>query len=188
MSKSDNPLFSHHEHALEKEYQVCPECGSELSIKHGKSGPFLGCVNYPSCAYTRPVVENERVEDKILQGSECPKCNHNLAVKQGRYGMFIGCSNFPDCDYIEHDEPNELADISCPSCKKGLIKEKTSRFGKKFYSCDAYPKCKFIVNFEPVVGTCQQCDYPLLLKRNMAAGVKYQCASKKCSAMQTITS
>lgn len=187
MPKSDQPLFSHHAHALEKEYQPCPKCGSELSIKHGKSGAFLGCVNYPRCDYTKPIVEQERVEDKILQGSECPKCSHSLAVKQGRYGMFIGCSNFPDCDYIEHDESSELAEIPCPSCNKGLIKEKTSRFGKKFYSCDQYPKCKFIVNFEPILGVCQQCDFPLLLKRNMAAGVKYQCANKKCSAMQTET-
>ena len=95
MSESDKPLFTHHEHALEKEYQVCPECGSELTIKHGKSGAFLGCVNYPNCQYTRAVVEHERVEDKVLPGSECPLCSHELAVKQGRYGMFIGCSNFP---------------------------------------------------------------------------------------------
>lgn len=185
MSESDKTLFTHHEHALEKEYQVCPECGAELTIKHGKSGPFLGCVNYPTCQYTRAVVEHEKVEDKVLAGSECPLCSHELAVKQGRYGMFIGCSNYPNCHHIEQDEQDTLEKINCPSCKSGVLQEKTSRYGKKFYSCDAYPKCKFVVNHEPVLGECEVCNYPLLLKRKMAAGIKYQCADKKCSHMQS---
>ena len=185
MSKPDKPLFAQHEHALQKAYQVCPDCGAELTIKQGKSGAFLGCVKYPDCTYTRAVVEQERVEDKILPGSECPQCKHSLAVKQGRYGMFIGCSHFPDCTYIEQEQVNALVEVACPNCQKGCINEKTSRYGKKFYACDTYPKCKFIVNFEPIEGNCQQCDFPLLLKRNMSAGVKYQCANKKCSAMQT---
>jgi len=186
MSESEKPLFTRHEHALEKEYQVCPECGSEVTIKHGKSGVFLGCVNYPTCQYTRPVVEHERVDDKILPGSECPLCFHELAVKQGRYGMFIGCSNYPQCNHIEHESQDTLPEVTCPNCKTGSLQEKTSRFGKKFYSCDAYPKCKFVVNHEPIVGECEKCQYPLLLKRNMAAGTKYQCADKKCSHMQKI--
>lgn len=184
MSESDKPLFTQHEHALEKEYQVCPECGAELAIKHGKSGPFLGCANYPVCQYTRAVVEHEKLEDKILPGSECPLCSHELAVKQGRYGMFIGCSNYPNCHHIEHEEQTELEGVSCPSCQKGTLHEKTSRYGKKFYSCDAYPKCKFVVNHEPVIGQCEECQFPLLLKRNMAAGIKYQCGNKKCGHMQ----
>ena len=184
MSESEKPLFNHREHALEKESQTCPECDSALTIKHGKSGPFLGCVNYPTCQYTRALVEHERVEAKILPGSECPLCSHELAVKQGRYGMFIGCSNFPHCHHIEHDEQETLDNIACPSCQGGTLQEKTSRFGKKFYSCDSYPKCKFVVNYEPVAGTCEKCQYPLLLKRNMAAGIKHQCANKKCAHMQ----
>ncbi len=185
MSDPHKPLFTHHEHALEKEYQVCPECGSEVTIKHGKSGPFLGCVNYPNCQYTRPVVEHERVEDKILSGSKCPLCSHELAVKRGRYGMFIGCSNFPECKHIEHEQAETISEVTCPSCNKGSLQEKTSRFGKKFYSCDDYPKCKFVVNHEPIAGKCEKCQYPLLLKRNMAAGIKYQCADKKCAHMQS---
>jgi putative DNA topoisomerase len=178
------PLFSLHEHALEKAYEVCPECGSELTMKRGKSGSFFSCSNYPNCQYTRSVVEHERVEDTPLPGSECPLCGQELAVKQGRYGMFIGCSNFPDCNHIEHQTQEIIKDVTCPSCKSGSLQEKTSRYGKKFYSCDAYPKCKFVVNHEPVAGLCEKCHFPLLLIRNMAAGMKYQCADKKCSQMQ----
>lgn len=178
------PLFSCHEHALEKAYEACPECGSVLTIKRGKSGAFLSCSDYPNCQYTRSVAEHERIEDTLLPGSKCPLCEQELAVKQGRYGMFIGCSNFPDCNHIEHKTQDTIKDVACPSCKAGSLQEKTSRFGKKFYSCDAYPKCKFVVNYEPIAGMCEKCQFPLLLKRNMAAGIKHQCADKKCSQMQ----
>ncbi|WP_440877409.1 topoisomerase DNA-binding C4 zinc finger domain-containing protein [Thalassotalea sp. PLHSN55] len=185
MSKSDKPLFSHHEHALEKAYEVCPECGSELSIKRGKAGAFWGCENFPNCNYTRAIIEHERVDDQELPGSECPLCQSTLAVKQGRYGMFIGCTNYPECHHIEHEEHAAVADVKCPACHKGNLQERQSRFGKKFYACDGYPKCKFAVNHEPVAGSCQHCGFALLLKRQMASGEKYQCANKKCSEFQT---
>ena len=185
VSDNDKPLFSLHEHALEHEFEVCPKCGSELSIKNGKSGPFIGCDNYPNCDYTRPVVEHERVEDKVLPGTECPECGNELAVKQGRYGMFIGCTNYPACHHIEHEVSESTVDVTCPQCKKGHLKEKQSRYGKTFYACDAYPKCKYAVNHEPLAGSCEKCGYALLLKRNMASGEKQQCANKKCSHFQS---
>jgi len=184
MSNPEKPLFSHHEHALEKSSEACPECNSELTIKHGKSGPFFGCVSYPNCKYTRPVVEHERVEEKVLAGSECPECGHELAVKQGRYGMFIGCTNFPECHHIEETHHHEDAGVVCPKCQKADLIERTNRFGKTFYSCDDYPKCKFVVNHQPVDGACEKCGYSLLLKRKMAAGEKLQCASKPCGHFQ----
>lgn len=185
MPGSDKPLFSLHEHALEKAYQVCPDCGSELTIKHGKSGAFLGCANYPTCQFTRAVVEHERVEDNILAGSECPLCGSNLAVKQGRYGMFIGCTNYPDCHHIEESNPHEELGVACPSCqskgKLGQLKEKSNRFGKSFYSCDQYPKCKYVLNNEPVEQACPECNWPVLIKRIMASGNILSCPQKKCS-------
>ena len=186
MSSSDKPFFTHHAVSLDKKHQTCPQCSSELHIKQGKSGPFFACSNYPSCDYTRAFVEHERLEDKILAGTECPLCGHELAVKQGRYGMFIGCSNFPICHHIEQKPQEVLEDLICPQCKVGLLQEKTSRFGKKFYACNCYPKCKFVVNHQPVAGQCEKCQFPLLLLRNMAAGIKYQCADKKCATMQKI--
>ncbi|QBY04437.1 hypothetical protein E2K93_08530 [Thalassotalea sp. HSM 43] len=185
MSKDSKPLFSQHEHALEKEYEVCPQCGSELQIKNSKAGAFLGCVNYPTCSYSRPLVEQEKFEQQLLPGTECPECGNELAVKQGRFGMFIGCTNFPECHHIEHEHSEVVADVKCPQCSKGHLAEKHNRYGKTFYACDGYPKCKFAVNHEPVAGNCQKCGYGLLLKRNMAAGEKLQCADKKCSHFQS---
>lgn len=185
MTKDSKKLFSQHEHALEKAFEVCPECGCELTVKNSKAGTFIGCSSYPTCHYTRPVVEQEKFEQQLLPGTECPKCANQLAVKQGRYGMFIGCSNFPLCQHIEHEEQESLVDVVCPACKTGHLSEKQSRYGKTFYPCDNYPKCKFVVNHAPEAGVCQKCGFELLLKRNMAAGEKRQCANKKCSHFQS---
>jgi putative DNA topoisomerase len=182
VSKKESSLFTLHEHALDNAREKCPLCGSSLSIKRGKSGPFLGCDHYPGCSFTKAIVEHERVEDKILSGSECPKCAHELAVKQGRYGMFIGCSNYPQCDHIEGTQQHQSADISCPKCKKGHLAEKTSRFGKTFYSCDNYPKCKYVINYPPIEETCPECAWPILVKRQMANGEVHMCPQKKCGA------
>ncbi|MGJ8694061.1 MAG: topoisomerase DNA-binding C4 zinc finger domain-containing protein [Thalassotalea sp.] len=192
MSDSDQPLFKKHEHALEKTHEVCPECESGLTIKHSKAGAFWGCQSYPSCSYTRPVVEQQKVEDKPLPGSSCPECGNELAVKQGRYGMFIGCSNFPECHHIEDSNHQPLANntdvpVDCPSCNKGQLQEKTSRFGKIFYSCDQYPKCKYVINFQPVAEACPQCQWPIMLKRQMASGEVHVCPQKKCGCKIKIT-
>jgi len=185
MSNSEKPLFTRHEHALEKTNEVCPDCGSEVTIKHGKSGPFLGCSNYPNCQYTRPVVEHERVEDNVLAGSECPLCSNNLAVKQGRYGMFIGCTNYPECHHIEEIHQHDDVNVACPQCqkkrKKGELLEKTNRYGKTFYSCSNYPSCKYVLNYPPVAQSCPECDWPVLVKRKMASGNVIICPEKKCT-------
>lgn len=185
MTKADKPLFTRHEHALEKATQACPDCGAELTIKHGKTGAFLGCSTYPSCQFTRAVVEHERVEDKALPGSECPLCHSQLAVKQGRYGMFIGCTNYPECHHIEDNQSHEEINVACPSCAsknlQGQLKEKSNRFGKTFYSCDNYPKCKYVLNNEPVAQTCPECNWPVLIKRTMASGNVLSCPQKKCT-------
>ena len=185
MSHSDEPLFSLHEHALEKDKGVCPQCGNNLVIKHGKAGAFFSCSTYPKCDYTRSVVEHERVADKLLVGSKCPLCEHPLAVKQGRYGMFIGCSNFPNCHHIEESNQQEEVGVACPSCKSkhkvGELTERTNRFGKTFYSCDQYPKCKYVLNHLPVEQTCPLCNWSVLIKRTMANGDVLSCPQKKCT-------
>lgn len=187
-SNKDDPLFSRHEHALEKAYEVCPNCGSELTMKRGKLGAFFSCSNYPNCQYTRSVVEHERVKDTVLLGSECPLCGQELAVKEGRYGMFIGCTNYPQCHHIEEEQHHEELDVACPSCKRkgkaGQLQEKTNRFGKNFYSCDQYPKCKYVLNHQPVEQACPLCQWSVLIKRTMASGEVLSCPQKQCDYKQ----
>ena len=62
--------------------------------------------------------------------------------------MFIGCSSYPACNHIESldqpkEQPEEQPLVGCPDCGKGHLVERKSRYGKTFYACDNYPKCKF---------------------------------------------
>jgi len=172
-------LFTQHEHALEKEYELCPQCGSELAIKNSKHGPFLGCCQYPACDYSRPLVQHETLDEQLIDGSSCPLCQHELAIKKGRYGIFIGCSNYPQCHHIEHQ--NQLQQTSCPQCRKGHLAQRVSRYGKTFYACDSYPKCKYVVNYKPLSKVCPECDWTILIEKKTATGTKIQCPQKKCS-------
>jgi len=91
------------------EGRTCPECGSELQIKHGKYGKFIGCGAYPKCRYIEPL---ERPENT---GVTCPKCGEGtLLKKKSRRGkVFYSCSTYPKCDYAVWNEP--LSE-PCPSC------------------------------------------------------------------------
>lgn len=184
MKKQQPELFEQHEHALEKEYELCPECGCELHIKSSKHGPFLGCNNYPTCEYSRPLVAHEAMEQQVIEGSICPECGNELAIKKGRYGIFIGCSSYPACHHIEHQHEEEEKH-NCPQCKKGTLAQRVSRYGKSFYACDAYPKCKFVINYHPVKGRCEKCDFGLLMQKKVSGVEKLVCANKQCNHKQS---
>ncbi len=58
--------------------EVCPLCGSPLTIKIGRFGRFVACTNYPECKFTKPY---EEVVGK------CPECGGKvlkLRSKKGR--------------------------------------------------------------------------------------------------------
>lgn len=185
--RTNEPLFTAHEHALERE-NLCPQCGAALVMKHGKRGPFLGCVSYPACDYIKPLHHNDGHIVKHL-ATPCPDCGEELVLRQGRYGMFIGCSAYPVCQHIESPERKAQAtQLGCPDCGKGHLVERKSRYGKVFYACDQYPSCRFAVNLKPVAGVCQQCAYPLLVEKKLASGVRLQCADRRCHAYQDAVS
>lgn len=37
------------------ENNICPRCGSTLVMRHGKSGNFMGCSQYPHCRFTKRI-------------------------------------------------------------------------------------------------------------------------------------
>lgn len=180
MSKIDPQLFSTHEHALSREYQTCPDCGAELVIRQGKHGPFLGCSAYPSCSYIRSLVNHGVELQKVLEGSVCPACGQPMAIKKGRYGLFIGCTNYPVCQHIESQDETLSSDVSCPSCNVGHLVNRTSRYGKSFFACDNFPRCKYVVNELPVMRTCPKCGWPILVKKQTRHGDKLCCPQKLC--------
>jgi putative DNA topoisomerase len=184
VSKIDHSLFKAEEHALEQINDLCAKCSSALKIKHGKSGPFIGCSQYPDCDFTKPLYEHETADVKVIEGSACPLCSVSLVIKKGRYGLFIGCSNFPKCTYIESTKQSSEETVSCPSCKDGYLSKRANKFGKQFYPCGNYPKCKYVVNFTPIAIPCPKCAWPIMLEKKSAQGNILQCPQRLCGHKQ----
>ena len=44
----------------------CPDCESDLVLRDGKFGEFLGCSNYPDCTFT------QNVDDRHERGDFSP--------------------------------------------------------------------------------------------------------------------
>lgn len=86
--------------------QKCPVCGSEMKLRHGKYGPFLGCSRYPDC---KGIVNIPKKGEVIIPPEEMPACpaigcpGTMQARKSWRGKLFYSCSTFPECDVIVND-------------------------------------------------------------------------------------
>ncbi|MFB1035901.1 MAG: topoisomerase DNA-binding C4 zinc finger domain-containing protein [Sinobacterium sp.] len=178
MSKIDHSLFS--TSGSEQVFGLCPKCNAKLNIRRGKSGAFIGCSHYPECDFSKPLHEYENSEIKSIKGSSCPFCQSQLVIRKGRFGLFIGCSDFPNCDYIESNPNSENTQLNCPSCKKGLITKRTNKFGKSFYACDNYPRCKYLLNLKPVNYPCPKCFWPIMQEKKGSSEAELLCPQKQC--------
>ncbi len=165
----------------------CPQCGDgRLVVKFGKNGTFLGCANYPECAFTSNYTRD--AQGQILLAREeapedlgpCPQCaDGRLVVKKTKTGgRFVACSNYPHCRHAK----SVSTGVPCPreGCVGELV-EKTSRRGKPFFSCSKYPKCDFAVWDHPVSKPCPLCKSAILVrKETKARGQHLSCPSKDC--------
>ncbi len=92
--------------------QRCPKCQSEMKLRFGKFGPFLGCVNYPECKGIVSIAKKEEAEEaQLLESTPCPAigCTGHLVKRRSRFGKpFLSCSEFPDCDVIGNDRDTVL--------------------------------------------------------------------------------
>ncbi|MGE0638664.1 MAG: type I DNA topoisomerase [Thermoanaerobaculia bacterium] len=174
--------------------EKCPKCGSDLVMRFGRYGAFLGCSAYrnePPCDYTRDVDAPPGAEGETSDGAEaaeippCEKCGKPMALKRSRFGVFLGCTGYPECKNIRKTGPQAAppreTGVSCPECKEGTIQEKKSRRGKIFYSCSRYPDCKFALWNPPVAKPCPKCAYPLLTqKTTKRRGTELVCPNDEC--------
>ncbi|MCD8204931.1 MAG: type I DNA topoisomerase [Coprobacillus sp.] len=78
--------------------EVCPLCGAKLVYKVNKKNgeTFLGCSNFPSCRFVKPVP----VSELPTTNHKCPKCGADMVYKKGQYGNYYKCTN-PECGYNE---------------------------------------------------------------------------------------
>ncbi len=180
VSKIDQSLFSAKGSEAKQDLGECPQCQQQLSVKHSKSGPFIGCKGYPKCDFLKPLHENESADVKVIDGSACPLCVAPLVIKKGRYGFFIGCSDYPNCTFIESTNKSEDTELACPVCQKGQMAKRANKFGKSFYSCSHYPKCKYVLNFPPIATECPECQWPIMVKKTLAKGEVLYCPQKHC--------
>ncbi|MCK4905490.1 type I DNA topoisomerase [bacterium] len=82
--------------------EKCPECDGKLIIKEGRFGPFMACLNFPTCRYTK------RILKKV--GVKCPNqnCSGEIVEMRNKRGrVFYGCSNYPQCRWIASYLPSE---------------------------------------------------------------------------------
>ncbi len=117
--------------------QKCPECQSEMKIRHGRFGAFLGCSKYPEC---RGIVNIPKKGEEYIPESEMPQCPAiecpgRMQARRSRFGKtFYSCSTYPDCNVIV----NNLDDLHekypnhprTPYEKKTKGKKKAAAKGK----------------------------------------------------------
>ena len=166
---------------------ACPQCEEgHLVVKFGKNGMFLGCANYPACAFTSNYTRDSAGEIQLVKEDipedlgPCPKCEAGrLVVKKTKTGgRFVACSNYPACRHTK----SVGTGVACPKdgCTGELV-EKTSRRGKPFFSCSKYPKCDYAVWDFPVAKPCPLCDSKILVrKETKARGMHLACPVKDC--------
>ena len=96
--------------------ELCPVCGKNLAVKHGRYGEYTACSNYPACRYIK----------LKTTGVACPKdCGGEIVERKSRRGKtFFGCSNYPKCDFVVWDRPVHQP---CPKCKAPFTVVKTTK-------------------------------------------------------------
>ena len=75
--------------------RACPSCADgRLSLKLGRFGSFIGCTNYPTCNYTRPMSSNAQdaaaaiPAGGILLGND-PETGEPITRRMGRFGPYV---------------------------------------------------------------------------------------------------
>ncbi len=104
--------------------RTCPACADgRLSLKLGRFGAFIGCVNYPQCNYTRPLgIANEGEEGGMaaLSGpkhlGDDPVTGLPVTVRQGPYGLYLQLGPAPQA--VAPAAPEPEAEIEAGKKKK----------------------------------------------------------------------
>ncbi|MBF0162944.1 MAG: type I DNA topoisomerase [Magnetococcales bacterium] len=166
--------------------QKCPECQQPLFIKLGRFGRFLACSNYPECRFTQNLKKEGEEEKPVappeVSDEKCDKCGEPMLIKSGRFGKYLACSGYPGCRNIQPLSKPVDTGVVCPACGKGTFLEKKSRYGKIFYSCSAYPKCKNALWNKPLPNTpCPKCNAPFVTEKvTKRFGTELLCATEGC--------
>ncbi|BDH45670.1 DNA topoisomerase 1 [Salmonella enterica subsp. enterica serovar Choleraesuis] len=77
----------------------CEKCGSEMHLKMGRFGKYMGCTN-EECKNTRKILRNGEVappkEDPVpLPELPCEKSDAYFVLRDGAAGVFLAANTFP---------------------------------------------------------------------------------------------
>ena len=106
--------------------EICPLCGSRLSVKIGRFGPFLACSGWKEnqCEFTMPVI--------VEMPGKCPTCGGRLVKRTGlsrntgKQFTYYCCEfhNSKDerrkCEFATFDVPVK---DTCPACGWTMFKK-----------------------------------------------------------------
>ncbi|MEM8794125.1 MAG: type I DNA topoisomerase [Pseudomonadota bacterium] len=77
--------------------RACPRCADgRISLKVGRYGAFIGCSNYPECAYTRQLAQPGNGENDADGADDGPKVlgidpetGLEVSLRSGRFGPYV---------------------------------------------------------------------------------------------------
>ncbi len=77
----------------------CDKCGSDMVLKDGRFGKYMGCTN-EECKNTRKILKNGEVappkEDPVhFPELPCENSDAYFVLRDGASGLFLAASNFP---------------------------------------------------------------------------------------------
>lgn len=84
--------------------QKCPKCESDMQLRFGKFGPFLGCSKYPDCNGIINIPGKDDIPPEEMPTCPAKGCDGKMVSRRSRFGkIFYSCSTYPDCDVIIND-------------------------------------------------------------------------------------
>jgi DNA topoisomerase-1 len=106
-AQAEEIAFNKEDYAADFDWeQKCPKCEGEMKLRHGRFGPFLGCLNYPEC---KGIVNIPKKGEAVIAPENMPTCPAidcpgHMVMRKSRFGKtFFSCSTYPECDVIVND-------------------------------------------------------------------------------------
>ncbi|MGL5006385.1 MAG: type I DNA topoisomerase [Plesiomonas sp.] len=90
----------------------CDKCGTEMHLKVGRFGKYMGCTN-PDCKNTRKILKSGEIappkEDPVpLPELKCEKSDAYFVLRDGAAGVFLAANTFPKSRETRAPQVEEL--------------------------------------------------------------------------------
>lgn len=122
----------------------------------------------------RNIMLKVKVEDEEID-IVCENCGRKMVIKKGRYGKFLVCSGYFECKNIKFYY--DYFDVLCLKCGKRIIEKKFKK-GKRYYMCEGYFDCDFIL-WEKLAKNCLECGN-FMFEKGRKGNKKFVCLNENC--------